>query len=106
LEPAARYARPVIPLKGPANVNRARYELTDLKSGFSANLDHFYELNYQPILRAMAAVVIRTEGPIFMELLVTRIARAHGFGRRSASRYVKPSWPQSIQYFQPVGKGR
>jgi hypothetical protein len=29
----------------------------------------------------MVAVVIRTEGPIFLELLLTRIARAHGFGR-------------------------
>lgn len=29
----------------------------------------------------MVAVVIRTEGPIFIELLLTRIARAHGFGR-------------------------
>jgi hypothetical protein len=29
----------------------------------------------------MVAVVIRTEGPIYMESLLTRIARAHGFGR-------------------------
>jgi hypothetical protein len=29
----------------------------------------------------MVVVVIRTEGPIYMELLLTRIARAHGFGR-------------------------
>jgi len=29
----------------------------------------------------MTAVIIRTEGPIYKELLLTRIARAHGFGR-------------------------
>jgi hypothetical protein len=83
LEPAARYARPVmvIPRKGPANENRSRYELADLKNGFSPDPDNFYELNYRPTLRAMVAVVIRTEGPIYLKLLLTRIARAHGFGR-------------------------
>jgi very-short-patch-repair endonuclease len=81
LEPAARYARPVIPRKGADNVNRPRYELADLKNGFSPDPDNFYELKYQPTLRAMVVAVIRTEGPIYMELLLTRIARAHGFGR-------------------------
>jgi hypothetical protein len=80
-EPVARYARPVIPRKAPANENRARYELADLKNGFSPDPDNFYELNYGPTLRAMVAVVIRTEGPIYLELLLTRIARVHGFGR-------------------------
>jgi very-short-patch-repair endonuclease len=80
-EPAARYARPVIPRKGPANEDRLRYELADLKNGFLATPAIFYELRYQPTLRAMVAVVIRTEGPIYLELLLTRIARAHGFGR-------------------------
>jgi very-short-patch-repair endonuclease len=80
-EPVARYARPVIPRKGPANENRLRYELADLRNGFSATPAIFYELKYQPTLRAMVAVVIRTEGPIYLELLLTRIARAHGFGR-------------------------
>jgi hypothetical protein len=80
-EPAARYARPLIPSHGPANKIRPRYELTDLKNGFSPDPDNFYELNYGPTLRAMIAVVIRTEGPIYLELLLTRIARAHGFGR-------------------------
>jgi very-short-patch-repair endonuclease len=80
-EPAALYARPVIPRKGPVNENRLRYELADLKNGFSPDSNNFYEFNYRSTLRAMVAVVIRTEGPIFLELLLTRIARAHGFGR-------------------------
>jgi very-short-patch-repair endonuclease len=80
-EPVARYARPVIPRKAPANENRVRYELADLMNGFSPDPDNFYELNYGPTLHAMVAVVIRTEGPIYLELLLTRIARAHGFGR-------------------------
>jgi very-short-patch-repair endonuclease len=83
LEPAARYARPVVVIsrKGPANENRARYELADLKNGFLPDPANFYALNYRPTLRAMVAMVIRTEGPIYVELLLTRIARAHGFGR-------------------------
>ena len=70
-----------IPPRGPANENRLRYELADLQNGFSPDPNRFYEFNYRPTLRAMVAVVIRTEGPIFLELLLTRIARAHGFGR-------------------------
>jgi very-short-patch-repair endonuclease len=77
LEPAQQYARPVVP----PNESRLRYKLADLKDGFSAEPGNFYELKYRPTLRAMVAVVIRTEGPIFLELLLTRIARAHGFGR-------------------------
>jgi len=100
-EPPARFARPVIPLKGPANVNRPRYELADLKNGFSPDPDNFYELNYRPTLRAMVVVVIRTEGPIYMELLLTRIARAHGFGRIGVTiretilAAIDPTFPKS-----------
>jgi hypothetical protein len=81
LEPAAIYARPVIPRKIPANESQPRYELADLKNGFSPDPANFYEFNYRSTLRAMVAVVIDTEGPIYLELLLTRIARAHGFGR-------------------------
>jgi hypothetical protein len=56
LELAARYARPVVPLKGPPNENRPRYKLTDLKNGFSRDPDNFYELKYRPTLREMVAV--------------------------------------------------
>jgi len=80
-EPAAIYARPVIPRKVPGNESRPRYEPADLKNGFSPNPDNFYELNYRSTLRAMVVAVIRAEGPIYLELLLTRIARAHGFGR-------------------------
>lgn len=80
-EPAALYARPVIPRRGAANENRLCYELADLKNGFSPDPKNFYEINYRSTLHAMVAVVIRTEAPIFLELLLTRIERAHGFGR-------------------------
>jgi hypothetical protein len=43
--------------------------------------ESFYDLAYRPALRRMIARVIAEEGPIFDDLLVTRIARAHGFGR-------------------------
>jgi len=80
-EPASLNARSMFPRKVSANENRLRYELADLKNGFSPDPNNFYELNYRPTLRAMVVVVIRTEGPIYLELLLTRIARAHGFGR-------------------------
>jgi very-short-patch-repair endonuclease len=107
-EPAARYARPVIPWKVPANENRARYELADLKNGFSPDSANFYELNYRSTLRAMVAVVIRTEGPIYLELLLTRIARAHGFGRigvtirETVLAAIDPIFPKSGQGYMTV----
>jgi hypothetical protein len=103
LEPAARYARPVIPLREPVIENRPRYELADLNNGFTATPAIFYELKYQPTLRGMVAVVIRTEGPIYLELLLTRIARAHGFGRigvtirETITAAIDPIFPTSGQ---------
>jgi hypothetical protein len=58
------------------------YEIADLASfGSLVNARRFYETGYQPVLKEMAAYVIQKEGPIFSDLLITRIARAHGFAR-------------------------
>ena len=103
MEPAARYARPVVPREGSANKNLPRYELADLKNGFSPDPANFYEFNYRSTLHAMVAVVIRTEAPIFLELLLTRIARAHGFGRigvtirQTTVAAIDPIFPTSGQ---------
>lgn len=64
----------------------AIYQVANLEAaGFKPDSDAFYATSYRPILRRMAAHVISVEGPIFDDLLVRRIARAHGFGR-AASR--------------------
>ena len=52
----------------------------------------------------MVALVIRTEGPIYLELLLTRIARAHGFGRIGVT--IRETVLASIDpIFQTSGKG-
>lgn len=43
--------------------------------------DRFYEPSYRPVLAAAVAHVLDVEAPIFEDVLVRRIARAHGFGR-------------------------
>jgi hypothetical protein len=58
------------------------YEVANLASfGSVVNARRFYEIGYQPVLKEIVAYVIQKEGPIFSDLLVTRIARAHGFAR-------------------------
>jgi very-short-patch-repair endonuclease len=49
--------------------------------GHDPDASQFYNPLYRTKLRDMTAHVIRIEGPIFGDLLVTRIARAHGFAR-------------------------
>ncbi|PWG61188.1 DUF3320 domain-containing protein [Spiribacter halobius] len=43
--------------------------------------EQFYEPGYNPILKRLIEAVVEAEGPIRDELLVRRIARAHGFQR-------------------------
>lgn len=58
------------------------YRAADLSAaGFDPDRHAFYDIAYRPTLCRMAAHVITVEGPIFDDLLVQRIARAHGFGR-------------------------
>lgn len=86
-EPVRRYAErialenagaPSATASDTANVYRA----ADLEAaGFKPDRDAFYDTSYRPILRKMAAHVIAVEGPVFDDVLVHRIARAHGFAR-------------------------
>lgn len=52
-----------------------------MAAGLQPDREAFYDTGYRPTLRRMAGHVISIEGPIFEDLLVHRIARAHGFGR-------------------------
>jgi very-short-patch-repair endonuclease len=67
---------------GTTGVRHKKYEVVNFEAaGFTPDRNAFYDISYRPILRRMAAHVIATEGPIFDDLLVHRIARAHNFGR-------------------------
>jgi len=56
------------------------YQVADLSS-FEIDPEQFYEPVYRAKLRDMVARVIATEGPLYEDVLIQRIARAHGFGR-------------------------
>ncbi|MEY9235160.1 very-short-patch-repair endonuclease [Bradyrhizobium japonicum] len=43
--------------------------------------ERFYDVGYRSDLRAMIDHVVAVEGPIYFDILVDRIARAHGFQR-------------------------
>ena len=86
--PAHQYAERIaiedpMPSKvGGLGATHPKYEVANLITiGFKPDKDTFYDTSYRPTLRRMAAHVITAEGPIFDDLLVRRIARAHGFGR-------------------------
>jgi hypothetical protein len=59
-----------------------QYVVTDF-GGSELRLDasRFYEASYRPTLRQMIRQVVHTEAPIYEDLIVERIARAHGFQR-------------------------
>ncbi len=66
----------------PVTVAHPAYVVTDFRtSGIRPAEALFYEPAYQTVVRQMVALVIATEGPVFDEVLVKRVADAHGFGR-------------------------
>jgi very-short-patch-repair endonuclease len=59
----------------------AAYIVADPASISSLDRARFYDLAYRPDLRRMVDHVVEVEGPIYFDLLVDRVARAHGFQR-------------------------
>jgi very-short-patch-repair endonuclease len=57
------------------------YRITDLSSISAIAPDRFYEADYLPVLKDLVLRVVMAEAPIRDNLLVERIARAHGFKR-------------------------
>jgi hypothetical protein len=57
------------------------YRLATFDSGFVVDPARFQEPGYSVNIRAMIQHVIETEAPLRDDLLVERIARAHGFRR-------------------------
>jgi hypothetical protein len=62
------------------------YAVADMATiGMRPRADLFYEPRYAALLSQMVAHVIEVEGPIYDDVLVTRIARAHGFQRSGSN---------------------
>jgi very-short-patch-repair endonuclease len=57
------------------------YEKADPSAVAKPDRDRFYDVGYRSELRAMIDHVVAMEGPIFFDILIDRIARAHGFQR-------------------------
>ena len=76
LGPSVAYAQ----VSEPSSSAGEKYVVADF-SRLSDQLraDRFYDRDYRPTIGRMAAYVIQTEGPIYDEVLFTRIARIHGF---------------------------
>ncbi|MET4356419.1 very-short-patch-repair endonuclease [Bradyrhizobium sp. RT9b] len=82
VEEAKVYARgPSIEEQEAAAAAAPAYVRADPASVASPDREHFYDVGYRGTLRSMVDYVIATEGPIYFDVLVDRIARAHGFMR-------------------------
>jgi hypothetical protein len=78
--PAKLYA------KGPGSeatdpTTAASYVKADPADAVVPERDNFYDVGYRSKLRAMVEHVVSVEGPIYLDALVERLARAHGFQR-------------------------
>jgi very-short-patch-repair endonuclease len=85
----------------------ARFRRADL-SRFEAVLrpDRFYEQDYDPVLRDLAGYIVKAEAPLRDDVLVERIARAHGFqrsGRLIRERILKLRGRPFLRWADPVG---
>lgn len=82
VEEAKVYARgPSIEEQEAAAAAAPAYVRADPASVASPDREHFYDVGYRGTLRSMVDHVIATEGPIYFDVLVDRIARAHGLMR-------------------------
>jgi hypothetical protein len=64
-----------------SSTEQTAYAVADLAAVGRPNRELFYDGAYSATLRAMIVHVINAEGPIFEDVLVDRIARAHGMQR-------------------------
>ncbi|MDI4237762.1 DUF3320 domain-containing protein [Bradyrhizobium sp. Arg237L] len=73
--------------RGPASDERdsppatAAYVRADPATVATPDRERFYDAGYRGTLRSMVDHVVEIEGPIYFDVLVERIARAHGFLR-------------------------
>ncbi|MDR3474074.1 MAG: DUF3320 domain-containing protein [Devosia sp.] len=70
----------LLPNRSAASI--ASYRAADLAAaGFAADPQRFYDPDYRPRIREMVEYVLSVEAPIYEDMLISRIARAHGFAR-------------------------
>jgi very-short-patch-repair endonuclease len=85
--PANDSAPPEAPVKiyarGPESTDGVieTYVMSDPGSVVTPDRERFYDVTYRAELRKMVDHVVDCEGPIFFDVLVDRLARAHGFQR-------------------------
>jgi len=81
-EPALQYARTVGKDDAGKIGQSGGYQIAHpAGSGFAPDPELFYDPVHRKRIRAMVSYVIEIEGPIYDDLLIQRIARAHGFLR-------------------------
>ena len=75
------------PSKGQVHpIATRQYLITDFAANdLRPDAVRFYDGNYRSTLRQMITLVVATEAPIYEDVLVERIARAHGFQRSGAT---------------------
>ena len=80
--PVAAPPKPIVDsaLETPSTAQVA-YDVADPAKVGRPDRERFYDGAYSATLKAMVAHVINAEGPIFEDVLVDRIARAHGMQR-------------------------
>jgi hypothetical protein len=66
----------------PSGHSSSEYRVVDFtKSGATLDAARFYDDSYRRTLSTLVDQVISVEGPVYFDVLVTRVARAHGFQR-------------------------
>jgi hypothetical protein len=78
---AKQYARGPEPVEAVETKLTAPYAKADPSTVAIPDRERFYDVGYRSNLRAMLDHVVAAEGPIYFDVLIDRIARAHGFQR-------------------------
>ena len=75
------YARGPTPAAPDAATMAGTYAKADPSTVAPPDRERFYDVTYRSDLRNMIDHVVEIEGPIYFDVLIDRIARAHGFQR-------------------------
>lgn len=81
VEPPKLYAQGPGPAEVTSGAIQTTYKNADPTVVMVPDRDRFYDVGYRGDLRTMVDHVVEIEGPIYFDILVDRVARAHGFQR-------------------------
>jgi Protein of unknown function (DUF4011)/REase_MTES_1575/AAA domain/Protein of unknown function (DUF3320) len=87
------YARGPAPAAADPTLTSAIYTKADPSTVAGPDRERFYDVAYRANLRSMIDHVIEIEGPIYFDVLIDRISRAHGFQRsgETVQRIIRAS---------------